>query len=67
MRIPPGHRSRYTLADKLTVALIAVFLCVGMVLNVRTICKSNTVDSKVMLRVVGIFIPPLGAILGYIK
>lgn len=39
---------------------------VGWIANIVAIAQSNYVDGMVMVRIAGIFIAPLGAILGWI-
>lgn len=39
---------------------------VGWIANIVAIAQSNYVDGMVMVRIAGIFLAPLGAILGWI-
>lgn len=45
---------------------VTIALCVGWVLNIFTIANSNLELTGIfVLRIIGIFIAPLGAVLGY--
>ncbi len=47
----------------LTVVLVAVS---GWVMNIISLAHATSMNGMVVLRAVGIFVPPLGAVLGWI-
>ena len=56
-----------TVAALVWLALVIV-LCYGWVANIITLYNSNfdTITGQLVLRVVGIFVAPLGTIMGYL-
>ncbi len=52
-----------------TVAFIwlvtVILIAVGWVMNIIALAHASAVTVLVVLRIIGIFVPPLGAILGY--
>jgi hypothetical protein len=54
------------LALPLTVMAVAIALCIGWILNIIAICHSDfaSLTGVLVLRVVGIFLAPLGGIMG---
>lgn len=45
---------------------IVLFGAVGWIMNIVAVAQSDVVSGMVILRVVGIFMAPLGAVLGYL-
>lgn len=52
----------------LTTFAVAIGGCYGWVMNIVKVFSSNfnPITGQVVLRVVGIFMPPLGAVMGYL-
>lgn len=49
----------------LAVFIFAVALIVGWIMNIVAICHTQTFSGMLVARVIGIFITPIGSILGY--
>ena len=49
-----------------SVAAVLILGAFGWVLNIIDIIHSSGIDGMVIVRVIGVFIPFLGAILGYL-
>jgi hypothetical protein len=62
-----NYQSMSTTAALLYLALIIAF-CYGWIVNIVMIAQSDlsTITGMLILRVAGIFVAPLGAILGYV-
>jgi len=45
---------------------LIIFGAVGWIMNIVAVAQSDVVTGMVILRVVGIFMAPLGAVLGWI-
>lgn len=45
---------------------LIIFGGIGWVMNIVAVAQSDVVSGMVILRVVGIFMAPLGAVLGYL-
>lgn len=46
--------------------LLAVFLgAIGWILNIWKIAQASTVTGMVIIRVLGVFFPPFGAVIGW--
>ena len=63
-----SKNDQYDLASFIMMMVIWAFMVVGWIMNIMTLW--NTIDdpltAKVVVRIAGIFIFPLGAILGYL-
>lgn len=64
-----GREPDYTMGQVILILGIWVFCLIGWVLNVVAIWNTidNPVTAKFILRVVGIFVAPIGTILGYVS
>lgn len=63
-----SSNDQYDLASFIMIMVIWAFMVAGWIMNIMTLW--NTIDdpitAKVVVRIAGIFIFPLGAILGYL-
>ena len=63
-----SKNDQYDLASFIMIMIIWAFMVAGWIMNIMTLW--NTIDdpltAKVVVRIAGIFIFPLGAILGYL-
>jgi lipopolysaccharide export LptBFGC system permease protein LptF len=57
----------YTILEVLFV-FIGLFGVIGWILNIATIAQSSLdpITGMIVIRIIGVFIAPLGAILGYV-
>lgn len=64
-----GNNADYGLGYYLTLLAIWFLIFIGWVLNVIEIWHTvdNPITAKFVLRVVGIFIAPIGAVLGFLS
>lgn len=46
--------------------VLIIFGGIGWIMNIVAVAQSDVVSGMVILRVVGIFMAPLGAVLGYL-
>jgi len=46
--------------------VLIIFGAVGWIMNIFAVAQSDVVNGMVILRVIGIFMAPLGAVLGYL-
>ena len=59
------NRSTYVGAVALMTIIAAIVGLIGWVLNIVSLCQSDAITGMVVARVVGVFFPILGAVLGY--
>ena len=68
MALYHGHKE-YGAGYYLTLIVIWLVFAVGWVMNIMTIWNTmdNPVTAKFILRCIGVFVGPIGAILGYLS
>lgn len=55
----------FTLAELIVVIVIVIGVC-GWVWNIVKIAGSDAINAMVILRCIGVFIAPLGSVLGFL-
>ncbi len=57
---------KFTIGYALFIIILAILVAIGWVMNVIDLVRWNAdITAEFIIRVIGIFVPPLGAIMGW--